>query len=513
MARNRQDPRAAARHTGDLWQRGYQYQTDQNFIIRFGPFHGLAYTVPAGQETQYLRTCVHGVIRKGVVYPAWATTASSETPALDRSYRPRNFYIDGGEVMVHPGWLSSNDHVNFTSFNGSLTETNFDTGKSATGVDVDFTAWGNDIYYVTGASGGSSVAKYDISGASTSDLAGSPTGGSFIFVLDNNLCVVYKSSNVWYMSWAADGDPMDWTGPGAGTNPIHMEIGDVVGHVHLNGDVFLIGRNGAVRVQSTGTLPVFRFSIEPTFPGAYSHGAVASASNRIYYVGRDLQPAVWENGSVQALGADAFVITNNAPLVSVVKELNAVVFSGYWGSSTRSRALFFDYTTGEAVAEWFLQSFRVGYVASSPSSTVPGVYIYSGDFGGGSDSGDYQRLDRETTGGGTADDPSITTHYVQLGHRVHIQRIELLWQPWIDDAASAPNPTVTLTYLQSGTSTAVTGTLQGTSTARRMTYDISVVADNFSLAISSGTWDYRLGLRGILVYCAVGADDDREILG
>lgn len=508
MARQRSDPRRAARHTGDVWQRGYELRTDRNFTVDFGPFTGVAHHAAAGQELQFLRALEGGVIHAGVIFPAWAAESNTDLPSRTYTWYPRLFHVDGERYLFIPGRLSSGNLV-ISDYDSSLNQTDYDTGLSiGHGDPMDFTAYGNNLYIVYGSG---DVVEYDVSAGTDSNIASSPQAGEFIFVLDNNVVVIYQNSGVWEAAWSVDGSTSDFSSIGSGTAPIKKEIGNVLWHVSLPGSHLIVGEHGAVRMIPTGTLPAFRFRLEPTFPGIADKFCAASYGPHVFYLGRDYQPYIWRGGTTQLIGGGSFSIDFTRPAVCIAPEFAAVTFGGDFGLSDPRIVFFSLEEPHDAIAEFHDASAGTNYafVASSPSTSTRAIKLFEYGASGGPES---LTLPLPTIGS-AAVDPVIETHAVHLGHRVQVSKIEVLWSKGVEQAIDPQQHIVELTYDEGSTTTTATATFREGST-ERMIYDLTVMCDNFSVKVyeTEDLWTAGVGVKQIKVYCTVAAQDDTEVL-
>lgn len=497
MAKPRQRPREAARHTGDAWELGHQLRPDRNFTIDFGPFQGFNTVAPLGQETQWLRRLDDAYVDNGLlVAPFSESDESSSWTDADSQVRPKAFRVDGTDYLfrVYEATADSEIHVERLSSGPNVSD--FDSGIVAS--PNDFTAYGNNLYIVYD---GAVIQVYDVSAGTIGNVAGSPSGQEFIWTLDNNLCTADAST----IYWAVDGDPTDWSSAGSGSNPIPPEIGGIMGVVVDRGSALIMGTKGAVRMVPTGTLPAFRFQMELEFPGLGIARQAVAAHGKIFYLDRAFRPMLYVNGRAEHVGGSLFSASTGS--VSYVESLGAFCFNGYinQAASTLRRAYFFEPDTG--IISGLLTTNNGGYVVDVTQQNENEFRVI--------DLTSTLRVQLWALGGHTATtDPTILTHTINLPHAVQIYRVDLLWgyaegQTTTED--DPPNPTVAILTQQDDGTEQDADILRRASSETRIIYDANRITDNFALRIDEGAWSQFIFLRGIKVYCSVMATDDIEL--
>lgn len=290
MARPRSSARMAPKHTGDLYNRGYQHEAEQQFTVVLGPWDrisdwSVAYAdlVPPEDLSRTIFKGNNIYIDRGIVYGF--AEKSSKTGISDAyALGANDVVLNGTEylVIIYRD-LDNADVITIHTDDGTTTDTDA-SAETSTGERVECEAWGDDLYLVSLDL--DNVYKYTKSTGVFAAVANSPTYGEFIFTLDNNICVIKfnTTDDVWEVYWSVDSDPTDWTSSGSGNNTIPGRYGDVKGVGFFGGSAIILCTFGAYRMTPTGSSePAFSFSDVPEIDGAGVKYGVASGAGKIFY--------------------------------------------------------------------------------------------------------------------------------------------------------------------------------------------------------------------------------------
>lgn len=267
-----------------------------------------------------LSTMSDGILSDGMLKAGWSKEV---LPFADRKLLGV-FEFELSQIVYHViFWINTNTdflHIGFTSLAVSYDHI---TTLSSIGSPIVAVAWQNELYFTS--TGLPSVYKIDATTGVLTPIAGT-VGYEFLLMINNNLVGIYKNAGLYYeVQWSVDGDPGDWTGYGAGFNPLPNAMGSVKGFELLGDSAVILGASGALRMAPTGFVPSFQFTDLSGFDGT-PHKATTSDGEFVYYVnytGKLLRYNMSQSVPVGE-GEDTF---NSNPALYFSRRLNRVVIS------------------------------------------------------------------------------------------------------------------------------------------------------------------------------------------
>jgi hypothetical protein len=319
VARVRSGARYAPRFN-EQYGEGFQFRPPQLFGFSFGPWDSI---MPKGERDlprTSLKTMNDGLLDDGMLKAAW----SKEVLPFSNRKLLGAYEFELSQLAYHTifwidivtGFL----HVGFTAVSVSY---DYVTTLTPLGTPIVAVPWQNELYFTSTELGG--VYKIDINTGTVTLIPGT-VGYEFLLMIDNNLVGIFKNAGLYYqVEWSVDGDPADWTGYGAGSNPLPNAMGAVKGFELLSDSGVILGASSAVRMVPTGFVPAFRFDDLRGYDGT-PHNSTTSDGEYVYYVnynGKLLRYDMAQSSPVGG-GEDAFVST---PKIYFSRRLNRVVVS------------------------------------------------------------------------------------------------------------------------------------------------------------------------------------------
>lgn len=425
MARIRSGARQASRHSGRQYDVGFQFRNPQHAKLQFGPWEGVWPLGDRRLPRSILKSLVDGILRDGIILPVWGRSESTQANAT---------VLGAEELPVASDVYSMIFFRNLA--NSNRLSVRYDNGAGDSGTDnstVVFTAsrvavapWGAYIY-ITQPGLASGALRYDVV-ANTFTAVGTIPDGKFMFILDNNLVVIYEDSGVWYESHSVDSLPEDFSGAGSGTNPLYG-IGKVMGVGLLEDRAVIVGSRGAKVMVPTGSAnPSFRLIDVMGIKGTPFEYAVASDKTKVYYIDYNRQLVSFSGGAEareEGVGEGAI---NAAAHVFYSRRLESIVVS----IPSLEQTLFLDPMQGKWVG-----NLPVGwsFLTDGPTNDVFGRVL---GFSNGIGSYDQTELDLDPT---TFDYPAFSLGKVDLGEEWLIETVSVIRT----DTQSPPPPSMTIT--------------------------------------------------------------------
>jgi len=494
MARPRTNLRKAARHTGDLYERGYQYEAEREFTIEFGPWKQATTIVyNAGnirnEEARYTISDPHGVIIRADRIEAVGYIAANTALTTAVAVGAKGLVIDGTyyAVMFYRD-TSNSDYLTAWTFNGAAYTNHASTLTSAS-ERVEFVVWGDDVYFTH--SGIANVYKYNKAGTSFAAVAGSPGAGEFIFTLGNNVCIIkYNTTDdVWEVYWAVDSTPTDWAATGSGNNVIPTSLGNVQGVGFLGESAYIVCQFGAYRMTPTGSAtPAFSFSNVPEIEGCVVQYGVATGDNKIFYTGRRSKLMAYSGGQVKQI----------LPVV-YSREL---IYSGAMGcvvnrAGSARPPEFID--TEQLALVGRLTNLSYDFDCDGPAATSKvNSYYYFDNTGGGISISNVNPL------AGSIDSGNFYTPFYDIGTEIIIKEIDILKvgvasQMQFDDATSV----YLYVWTNNGSKTTHTIGTRAVNMDGLVRFPVHAVGRAFSIRLVGVTDKFQIGagVRGIRIHC------------
>ena len=499
MSRIRTPPRQAARHTGDLYDRGFQWENEREFSFQLGPWKKIDVHESFSQnhvknvalDTEEKQTLVDSYGMHIVNGKAYSVPERQTVETIT------NADILGTGAVILGGTLYSllfyrdtadSNYIKVRARYGNSASTWSSTIVSD-GSPVSFVAWGSDVYFV--ADDLTDVRKVT-SGGVFSTVSGSPDNGYFIFVNNNNLCVANESSGVWSIYWSVDGDPTDWSSAGAGSQVINRQIGPVYGVEDIGESSFIICQFGATRMSPTGTLPAFRFQVEPGITGCAERYATASSGNIIVYNTLSQYLGVFD-------GNRTILLNNNAELgrVRYSKVLDRFVAFKY-----NSFPYYIDPSSLEVVGRpmW----------TETPSHFADGFNNYPLTYWYEEDTGDVDviKLEENNDLSGSGGLPVIITPFIDIGREVEIVGISMYFNYFKSLVNVAISSNTLYFQLEDGTSDFLSVASQDVALDSLNYVPVNRTARQFAMKlIGSASWSCAVALKYIRVHCQLLSDE------
>lgn len=319
MARVHSGARYAPKH-GQQYGEGFQFRSPQEFSYSHGPWDSI---MPKGDRDlprNALKTMSDGLISEGMIKAGW----SKEVIEFDNRKLLGVYEMEFSQIANHvifwTDTITEFLHVGLTAVAFSL---DYETTLTALGSPIVAVPWQNELYFSSTELG--QIYKMDVTDGTVTAVAGT-VGAEFLVMLDNNLIEFYKVSGLYYeVAWSVDGNPSDWAGYGAGTNPMPNTIGTVRGVEVLGDSIVILGNSAALRMSSTGFVPAFRFADLVGYDGS-PHRTSTSDGEYAYYMnfsGKLLRYNMSQSEPVGE-GEDTF---NASTVLYFSKRLNRIVVS------------------------------------------------------------------------------------------------------------------------------------------------------------------------------------------
>lgn len=448
MARIRSSPRNAPRHTGRQYQASRQYEFDEYEKLTFGPFERVRPTIRSQQEAL-------SVLRSTSVELPVGLTNVLDGRVVPLSYPPLGYSHINGErgevtdkvlgvattvlkgVRYRIAFVEDNStgKLDVHIYDESGAKTEVSSGYDSNGNLVQHVFWGGEVYFIQ--QGFDGLIAVDVAAGTLSLAQRVDPNIWFIFILDNNLCVVTQdSSNTPKIFWFADSDPTFATGAppnlltpggvgssGGGDYIVNTTFGEATG-VALFGDTALINfQRGAITMRPTGTLPAFRFASNSYLKGTRALNATDSGSTAAAFISDDGYVYGWKGGDPKRVGTDPprFNVLDGAR-IKFVDVLNGwLVWDGPSSKVWFLSASLEEFTAFQELPDSLADLSVVGEWFYGESSTGAGddfsaVYFYSE-----TDGVRTQELSipvikpYESLGSGGAVEVSLKSHEVSLG--------------------------------------------------------------------------------------------------
>lgn len=357
----RSGAREAARHVGQVYDRGYQFKYPDRALLTFGPWEAVWPFSDRGLPSNILNSLQDGIIVDGIIMPVWQrveSTLAGRTPLGARQHAV-------GQDLYSFIFYRSALQLNLQYNNGAGS-----SGTSTYAIDpglgiIDSTSWQQSVYFVSPTLG--NVRKYDVAGGTFTSILNSPQNGKFVFMLQNNLVVIREAGSIYEAVWAPDSAPESWTATGSGSNPLY-NIGEVKGVGVFSDRAVIIGSAGAkVMVPiGGGEVSAFAFRDVKAIHGTPFDYGVAFSEDALFYLGYDRQMRMYRGESVQEVGPGEGVIRGVpklfyserlGSLIMSVPELNKTLFlnpdTGQWVSNLNT---YWDFVTDSPLEG------KIGYV-------------------------------------------------------------------------------------------------------------------------------------------------------
>lgn len=328
MARVRGSPRQAGRHTGNLYNEGRQYELASYRKLNFGPF---AYVRPDVEDEREILQILRSVevesgeglagIRNGRPVPltykpdAYPHIANDIGTTSDKILGMGSTYIKSEPYRVYFVKDAVTDNLMVQIYDSAGTVTEVDTGYDSNDMPVKHVFWGDNLFFLQ--QGFARLFHVDFVAKSLTSTYSTTAALWFLFVLDNNLCVVAQdSTHQPVLYWHSDGGVPPGAvapsglynagpfaiAPGAGSYVVNAQMGEVTGVGIYNNTALVNCKNGAFTMTPTGTLPAFRFAGGDYLPGTRAVNATTGGSSGVVYVGNDGYVYAFQGGQPERVG-------------------------------------------------------------------------------------------------------------------------------------------------------------------------------------------------------------------
>jgi hypothetical protein len=366
MARVRSGARNAPRFNGQFSE-GYQFRNPQELVVTYGPWEGI---IPNAIENNGLDTSLriiprnmlhqarYCILEQGVIRPRYRATAGPVSDTPRQLLGVHALGLLGGAYHAIFYRLVADDtlYVDIYSDTGVITLNTALTGVTTT---VYATSWQNSIMFSNVALG--AIFTYDVVNNVLNQIPFT-VGADFIFVLDNNLCEVYKSGSNWEIRWSVDSLPQDFLNYGSGI--AILETVDVRSVEIINNVCYIMGSVDGQIIRPTGSLPAFRFDIMTGFNGMpYSHKST-NDGNTLYFIGYQKRVVMYAGGQERLLTSGEDLLTETS-LLYYSRRINKLVVA------IRDYLLLLDTATGMWVSGPIPNGAAVAYAYLADSPRIP----------------------------------------------------------------------------------------------------------------------------------------------
>lgn len=409
MARIRGNPRLAGRHSGDQFDRGYQYSYPDQLHITLGPWTRVWPHGERNTPQDVLQALHDGIIRDGAIYALWLDAETTTTAAevvglyehtlLDTTYLFK-FWIDA----------SAGNVLKVTYTDGS-TSTTVATALTPSNPHVVVAPWQDKLYFsYDGAAG---VYELDTTADTIAIVSGSPASAEFLLFLNDQLVAIYLDGSSYTIGWSANSDPTDWAGAGSGSRIIPGSLGRPQGFVKYGTDGLVITRSGAQQLTATGVAsPSFRAADRQEISGALWTHVVDNFGDRVFYVNSARRLVVYDGQErVVSEGHKPF---DNQVTLYASKRVNTIVVSDPVDAITALLSLEIMDWVGTKDAGW-------DWISDGPGSHTEG-YLY----GINNTASDYIQNELYL-GNAFPTIPTVRTGLYYLGREVWLDRLDLIF--------------------------------------------------------------------------------------
>jgi hypothetical protein len=317
MARVRSGARNAPRFDGQ-YEEGYQYRAPQEFSLTFGPWQGIMpgnMTAVGAAENEIvmprdmLRSAKFAVVERGIVRPRYSIEGGLGSGASARQLL--GVYalslVTGMHHVVFYRLLS--DDTLYVRLRSEAGATLLNTGITGITSTVYCTSWQNRIFFSNTDMVG--IYTFDVTAMAVAQILFT-VGSNFLFVIDNNLCEVYKATNRWEIRWSVDSLPLDFASYGAGI--AQLCTADVMTVERVNDSAYIMGAVEGEMMSATGFIPAFRFDELTGFTGMPFSNCSATDGSVVYYINYQLRLSAYVLGNETTLGNGEDVLTDDVRL-------------------------------------------------------------------------------------------------------------------------------------------------------------------------------------------------------